>query len=261
MSKNIENIILNKYSLSGKTALITGASRGIGKATAILLASLGTNMAINGRNYQLLQKTAKEIEETGQKCIILEGDISGSEGLPGKMVNETISQFGKIDILINNAGTINRTSFLEMKLADWNHVINVNLTAAMLFCQAVIPYMKKRGYGKIVNISSLVAKQARLSTAPSYGVSKSGLIYLTRHLAKEFGPSGIYVNAICPGQIITYMTRRWTEERKREMISEIPLRRLGNPFDVAKTVLFLCSDISSYINGETIDVNGGCFMD
>lgn len=136
MSKNIENIILNKYSLSGKTALITGASRGIGKAIAILLASLGTNMAINGRNYQLLQKTAKEIEETGQKCIILEGDISGSEGLPGKMVNETISQFGKIDILINNAGTVNRTSFLEMKLADWNYVINVNLTAAMLFCQA-----------------------------------------------------------------------------------------------------------------------------
>jgi len=102
-------------------------------------------MAISGRNYQLLQKTAKEIEETGQKCIILEDDISGSEGLPGKMVNETISKFGKIDILINNVDTVNRTSFLEMKLADWNHVINVNLTAAMLFClSCYFLYEKKR---------------------------------------------------------------------------------------------------------------------
>lgn len=261
MSKNIEKVILKKYSLSGKTALITGASRGIGKATAILLASLGANIAINGRNHGLLLKTAKEIEKTDQECLILEGDISSSVDLPGEMVNEAIKHFGKIDILVNNAGIAMHTSFLKMKLTDWNHVINVNLTAAMIFCQAVIPHMKKRGYGKIINLSSLVAKQARLSTAPSYGVSKSGLIYLTRHLAKEFGPFGIYVNAICPGQIVANMTRHWTEEHKKELIGETPLRRLGYPTDVAKAVLFLSSDLSSYVNGETLNVNGGYLMD
>jgi len=237
LSKNIENVIFKKYSLSGKTVLITGASRGIGKATAILLASLGANIAINGRNHELLLKIAKEIEETDQECLILEGDISSSVDLPGEMVNEAIKRFGKIDILINNAGTAMHTSFLEMKLTDWNHVINVNLTAAMIFCQAVIPHMKKRGYGKIINISSLVAKQARLSTAPSYGASKSGLVYLTRHLG------------------------HWTEEHKKELIEETPLRRLGYPTDVAKAVLFLSSDLSSYINGETLNVNGGYLMD
>ena len=261
MSKSIENIIFNKYSLSGKTVLITGASRGIEKATAILLASLGANIVINGRNHELLLKTAKEIEETDQECLILEGDISSSVNLPGGMVNETIKRFGKIDILINNAGTAMHTSFLEMKLTDWNHVINVNLTAAMIFCQAVIPHMKKRGYGKIINISSLVAKQARLSTAPSYGASKSGLVYLTRHLAKEFGPFGIYVNAICPGQIVEHMIRHWTEEHEKELIEETPLRRLGYPIDIAKAVLFLSSDLSSYVNGEALNVNGGYLMD
>ena len=128
-------------------------------------------------------------------------------------------------------------------------------------CQAVIPYMKEKNYGKIVNISSLVAKQARLSGAPSYGASKAGLLYLTRHLAKEFGPFGIYVNAICPGQIVAYMTRHWTEEHKKELISETPLRRLGYPDDVAKAILFLSSDLSSYVNGESINVNGGYIMD
>lgn len=256
-----KDAILNNYSLIGKVALITGASRGIGKASALLFSSLGADIAINGRNHKLLSETAKEIESIDRKSLILEGDISVSPESPQKMVDKAIRHFGKIDIMINNAGTAVHKNFLDMSLTEWNKVINVNLTAAMLFCKAVIPHMKKRKYGKIVNISSLVAKQARLSGAPCYGASKAGMLYLTRHLAKEFGPYGIYVNAICPGQIVAYMTRHWTEEHKKELINETPLRRLGIPIDVAKAILFLSSDLSSYVNGESINVNGGYLMD
>ena len=256
-----KDVTLDKYLLAGKVALITGASRGIGKATAILFASLGANVAINGRNHELLLDTANEIEKMNAQSLILEGDISSSTEFPKEMVEKSIKHFGKIDILINNAGTAVHNKFLDMKTADWDRVLNVNLTAAMLFCQAVIPYMKEKKYGKIVNISSLVAKQARLSSAPCYGASKAGLLYLTRHLAKEFGPFGVYVNAICPGQIVAYMTRHWTEEHKKELMEETPLRRLGFPLDVAKAILFLSSDLSSYVNGETINVNGGYVMD
>ncbi len=257
----VKDAILKNYSLSGKVALITGASRGIGKATALLFASLGADVAVNGRNHKLLLETAEEIEKMDCKSIILEGDISSSEDLPKEMVDKAIKKFGKIDILVNNAGIGIKKDFLEMTLEDWNKVINVNLTSAMLFCQAVLPYMIEKKYGKIVNVSSLVAKQPRLSSAPCYGSSKSGMLYLTRHLAKEFGPSGIYINAVCPGQIVAYMTRHWTEEHKKELISETPLRRLGYPEDVAKAILFLSSDLSSYINGESINVNGGYIMD
>lgn len=255
------NTILDQYLLSGKVALITGASRGIGRATAILFASLGVDVAINGRNHELLLDTAREIEEMNGRSLILEGDISGSMDLPKKMVDKIIKHYGRVDILINNAGIAVHKKFLDMTSAEWNHVLNVNITAPMLFCQAVIPYMKEKKYGKIVNISSLVAKQPRLTSAACYGVSKTGLLYMTRHLAKEFGPFGIYVNAICPGQIVTYMTRHWTEEHKKELILETPLRRLGFPLDVAKAILFLSSDLSSYVNGETINVNGGYVMD
>jgi len=256
-----KDVTLDKYLLAGKVALITGASRGIGKATAILFASLGADVVINGRNHELLLDTANEIEKMNAQSLILEGDISSSTEFPKEMVEKSIKHFGKIDILINNAGTAVHNKFLDMKTADWDRVLNVNLTAAMLFCQAVIPYMKEKKYGKIVNISSLVAKQARLSSAPCYGASKAGLLYLTRHLAKEFGPFGVYVNAICPGQIVAYMTRHWTEEHKKELMEETPLRRLGFPLDVAKAILFLSSDLSSYVNGETINVNGGYVMD
>jgi len=257
----VKDIILQNYSLSGKVSLITGASRGIGKASALLFASLGADVAVNGRNHKLLSETAEEIEKMDRKSIILEGDISSSKNLPKEMVDKTIKKFGKIDILVNNAGIGIKKGFFEMTLEDWNQVINVNLTSAMLFCQAVLPYMIEKKYGKIVNVSSLVAKQARLSSAPCYGSSKSGMLYLTRHLAKEFGPSGIYVNAVCPGQIVAYMTRNWTEEHKKELISETPLRRLGYPDDVAKAILFLSSDLSSYVNGESLNVNGGYIMD
>lgn len=257
----IKDAILKNYSLSGKVALITGASRGIGKASALLFASLGANVAVNGRNHELLADTAEEIEKMDRESLLLEGDISSSRKFPKEMVEKTVEKFGKIDILVNNAGIGIKKGFLEMSLDDWEQVININLTSAMLFCQAVLPYMIEKKYGKIVNVSSLVAKQARLSSAPCYGSSKAGMLYLTRHLAKEFGPSGIYVNAVCPGQIVAYMTRHWTKEHKKELISETPLRRLGFPDDVAKAILFLSSDLSSYINGESINVNGGYIMD
>lgn len=257
----IKEVINKNCTLKGRVALITGASRGIGKVTALLFASLGAHIAVNGRNDDLLLETAKEIEKFGSQSLILKGDISNSIDLPKKMVDKTVKRFGKIDIMVNNAATGVRKNFLDMTIEEWNYIINVNLTSAMLFCQAVIPYMKEQKYGKIVNVSSLVAKQARLSSAPCYGASKTGLLYLTRHLAKEFGPSGIYVNAVCPGQIVTYMTRHWTEEHKKELISETPLRRLGYPEDVARAILFLSSELSSYVNGESLNVNGGYIMD
>lgn len=246
--------------LEGQVAFITGASRGIGKATACCLAEHGAKIAMNAINQERLEGLAAMMQEQGHECLVVPGDISQPDVVE-RMVERIVGHFGTIDILVNNAGIAIVTSFEHMTLKEWEQVIAVNLTGAMLCCQAVIPYMKKAGHGKIVNVSSTAAKWANLHPAPSYGASKAGMLYLTRHLAKEFAPYNIYVNAVCPGPVATDMTSDLTPEEREKVITSIPLGRFGTPNDIANAILFLCSSLSDFVIGEALNVNGGNRMD
>ncbi|MFP3121587.1 SDR family oxidoreductase [Ectobacillus funiculus] len=189
--------------------------------------------------------------------------LSGSAANPDtaiEVVKTAIDNFGRIDILVNNAGINMRSSTLEMNLDDWQTVLDVNLNGTLYFCKAVLPYMIDQKCGKIVNVSSTTAKTAHRNAAPSYGASKAGVNYLTMHLALEMAASNIYVNAICPGPVETDMSQQWTDEYRQEVTARIPLRKLGTPQNVADTVLFLASSMSDFITGETINVNGGTYM-
>jgi len=246
--------------LAGKVALITGASRGIGKATALIFAENGAKMAIHGRDQVLLEDLAREIRKRKNDCLIVKGDLTLPD-IPHMIIKETVQYFGEIDILVNNAGIIRREKFEEMTLEQWEEVLKLNLTAAMKCCQAVLPYMKEKNFGKIVNVSSNAAKRSYLGAALSYGASKAALLNLTRNLAKAYAPFGIYINAICPGQTETEMCADWSLEFRKQQTEQIPLGRLGKPEEIGKAILFLCSDLSDFVVGETLVVNGGSFMD
>jgi 3-oxoacyl-[acyl-carrier protein] reductase len=245
--------------LQGKIAIVTGASRGIGRATALTLAREGASLVINGNREALLHKLAAEIEALGQKWAIQVGDVA-NPATAAAIVQNAIDNFGRIDVLVNNAGINMRSSSLEMKLEDWQRVMDVNLNGTLHCCRAVLPQMIKQQSGKIVNISSTTGKTPHKNAAPSYGASKAGVNYLTQHLALEMAKYGICVNAICPGPIETDMSRQWSEEYRQQVLLKIPLGRLGTPENVADGVLFLVSKMSDFITGETININGGTYM-
>jgi 3-oxoacyl-[acyl-carrier protein] reductase len=245
--------------LRGKSSIVTGASRGIGRAIALTMARHGSSLVINGNCEDLLKQLAVEIEQLGQECAIHPGDVANPETAVG-IVQTAIKRFGRIDVLVNNAGINMRSSTLETKLEDWQRVMEVNLYGTLHCCVAVLPHFIKQQSGKIVNISSTVAKTPHMNAAPSYGSSKAAVNYLTQHLALEMAKHGICVNAICPGPIETDMSMQWSEEYRQEVLSKIPLRRLGMPENVADGVLFLSSKMSDFITGETININGGTYM-
>jgi len=245
--------------LENKVAIVTGASRGIGKSIALTLAKNGASVVIHGTNSNLLNELALQIEELGQKCIVKTGD-SANPDTAIEIVKTTIENFGRIDILVNNAGINMRSSTLEMTLEDWKRVLDVNLNGTLYFCKAVLPYMIEKKYGKIVNVSSTTAKTAHKNAAPSYGASKAAVNYLTMHLALEMASHNIYVNAVCPGPVETDMSNQWTEEYRQAVMNRIPLNKLGTPQNVGDSVLFLASSMSDFITGETININGGTYM-
>lgn len=246
--------------LQDKIAVVTGATRGIGKAIAIEFAKQGAFLVLNGTNEALLRKLKEEINLMNENCEIVIGDIADSQ-TSERIIDKTMDLYHAIDILVNNAGIITREPTEKMSLADWKRVLEVNLSGTLYICQKVIPIMKKQKSGKIINISSRAAKVPNPNASPSYGASKAGMIYLTRHFALELGAFGINVNAVCPGPIETDMTRQWSSEYRKKVLANIPLRRLGKPEEVARTVLFLASDSSNFITGETININGGRSMD
>ncbi|MGI6038312.1 MAG: SDR family NAD(P)-dependent oxidoreductase [Limnochordia bacterium] len=246
--------------LQDQVALVTGASRGIGKAAALTLAEHGAHVAINGRDLERLEEVAAAIEAKGRQSLILTGDISQT-GIGERFVEQILEKWGSIEILVNNAGMIRREPTAAMDRAAWERVLEVNLTGTMLTCQAVLPAMEKAGYGKIINISSTAAKLYHAHSSPSYGASKAGVLYLTRHLAMEYAPKGIYVNAICPGPVATEMTDTWDPQFRANMLATIPLGRMGTTQEIADVVLFLASSMSNFIVGETINANGGIFLD
>ena len=243
-----------------KCAIVTGASRGIGRATALAFAQEGAHLVVNGTNRTLLGELRAEIECTGRQCIVITGDIA----LPDtarQLVDAAVSGIGRLDCLVNNAGVIQRAPTLDMTIDDWHRVLDINLTGTLHCCRAAVAVMCRQGHGKIVNVASSASKQPHANAAPSYGASKAGVLYLTRHLAREYAARGVNVNAVCPGPTETDMTGQWTPEYRDSVMRKIPLGRIGKPEEVASAILFLCSEGADFIVGEAINVNGGTFMD
>ena len=248
--------------LSNKVALVTGASSGIGAASAKLLAELGADVAITyHHNREGAQSVSDHIKSLGRQPITIHADFRQADQITAT-VAEIANTLGPIDILLNNAGSlVERKSNREMTPELWNDVINLNLTSAMLCSQAAAPAMIERKTGVIINVVSIAAHSGGGPGAGAYAAAKAGLIALTKAQAKEFAPHGIRVNAISPGTIDTPFHQVFsTPEMIRNTISTIPLGRIGTPEDCAKVVAFLASDLSSFVIGETIEVNGGQLM-
>jgi len=244
--------------LSNKVALITGAARGIGKEIALTLAKEGADIAICDVNEEALAQAKSEIESGGRQCLTASVDVSDTKAAE-EMANKTLDKFGKIDILVNNAGITRDGLLMRMKEEDWDAVLSVNLKGAFNFTKAVSRGMIKQRSGNIVNIASIIGIMGNAGQA-NYSASKAGMIGLTKSAAKELAQRGIRVNAIAPGFIKTPMTEKLTDEQTEMMLKLIPLAKLGEPADVAKVVLFLVSDASSYVTGEVIKVDGGMVM-
>ncbi len=245
--------------LKGKSAIITGSSRGIGKAIAIAFAKNGARLIIHGTNEEALKALRDEIRAMGAECEYCAGDI-GDSVTAAALASLCKTSYGSVDILVNNAGINSRQSFEELSLETWNNMLNINITSAFNTCKAVIPIMLEQQGGCIVNMSSSAGKTAHPNAAISYGVSKAGINSLTQKLAYDYAAKGIRVNAICPGPIETDMSKQWTAEYREKVYSSIPMHRLGKPEDVANVAVFLASDMSAFICGESINVNGGKYM-
>jgi len=245
-------------SLSGRVALVTGASQGIGRTCALRLAKDGATVAVAARNREKLNELVAEITTTGGQATAFALDVCDEEQVKSS-AKAVLAQFGKIDILVNNAGITRDQLVMRMKRADWDAVLQTNLTSAYLCIQAVIPSMLKQRYGRIINITSVFGQMGQAGQA-NYSASKAGLIGLTMAIAREVGSRSITCNAVAPGFIETAMTAVLTEEFKQTAVKQIPLGRVGSPDDVASAVAFLASDEASYITGHVLSVNGGMLM-
>ena len=245
--------------LDGRHALVTGASRGIGRAVALAFAAEGASVALNfAGNVAAAEAVRAEIESAGGKAILVPADVS-DENAVEDMVKTVTEAFGSIDILVNNAGITRDGLLLRMKEEDWDAVLNTNLKGVFLCTKAVSKFMMKKRYGRIVNMASVVGVTGNASQA-NYAAAKAGVIGFTKAMAKELARRGITVNAIAPGFIRSDMTDVLPDKVKEAMLAEIPLGRAGEPADVAKAALFLASDQAAYITGQVLKVDGGMVM-
>lgn len=242
-----------------KCAVITGATRGIGKQIAITLAKQGYNIALNYRKEnEELENTKKEIEKIGVQILAVKGDVANFEDCEN-FVKQVIERFGQIDVLVNNAGITKDMLLMRMKKEDFEQVIDTNLVGTFNVTKNVVPYMMKARSGRIINISSVVGISGNAGQT-NYSASKAGIIGFTKSLAKEIASRNILVNAVAPGFIETNMTDVLKDDVKQEIAKNIPLKRMGTTQDVANVVKFLASDDSSYITGQVINVDGGMLM-
>lgn len=245
--------------LAGKNALVTGSSRGIGRAIALELAKHGANVAVNyAGSQEKAEEVVAEIKQLGRQAFAIQANISVEDDVT-KMVKTTIDEFGSIDILVNNAGITRDNLLMRMKLADFEQVIDTNLKGVFLCTKAVTRPMMRQRYGKIINVASIVGVSGNPGQA-NYVAAKAGVIGMTKSNAQELASRNILVNAVAPGFISTDMTDQLTDEQKEQMLAMIPLARLGQPEDIAKVVKFLASDDANYITGQTIRVDGGMVM-
>lgn len=244
--------------IKGQTAMVTGGARGIGKAIAESLARKGVNLAIADISLESAGETAKELESFGIKTLSLRLDVSKS-GDVSKAYEDLIKEFGRLDILINNAGITRDSLILRMKEEDWDSVIDINLKGVFLCSKEAIKVMVKQRYGRIINIASVVAFMGNPGQA-NYSASKAGIIGLTKTTAREYASRGVTVNAVAPGFISTAMTDALAENIKQDMLKSIPIGKFGSVDDVANAVNFLASPENGYITGQVIHVNGGMYM-
>jgi len=244
--------------LTGKAALVTGAAQGIGKQIALALAADGADVAVCDVNLEMAQKTAGDIQTTGRKSLALKANVAAADEVAA-MIDQVIKEFGKIDLLINNAGITRDGLILRMKDEDWDLVLSINLKGAFLCSKAALKHMAKQRSGTIINIASIVGAMGNAGQA-NYVASKAGLIGLTKTIAREYANRGITANAVAPGFIDTAMTQSLSDTVKEELAKQIPMGKLGTPEDVANAVRFLASPLASYITGQVIHVNGGMYM-
>ena len=243
----------------GKSAIVTGASRGIGREIALHLANEGARVAVNySGSKDKADDVVKLITESGGEAFAIQADVSNTDDVKN-MVDKTLEMFGSIDILVNNAGITRDNLLMRMKEDEWDDVININLKGVFLCTKGVTRQMMRQRAGRIVNVASIVGVSGNPGQA-NYVAAKAGVIGFTKTAAKELASRNINVNAVAPGFITTDMTDALSEEVKSQMLSVIPLGKLGNPEDVARTVLFLLSDDAVYITGQTIHVDGGMVM-
>ena len=244
--------------VSGRIALVTGASQGIGQACALKLAQSGATLALAARSQDKLQQLVSQIEAAGGKAAAFPLDVSDEEQIKSTF-KAVIAQFGKIDVLVNNAGITRDQLVMRMKRGDWDSVLNTNLTSAYLCTQQAIGSMLRQRWGRIINITSIFGQMGQAGQA-NYAASKAGLIGLTMAIAREVGSRNITCNAVAPGFIETAMTSNLGDDFKQNAVKMIPLGRVGSPEDVASAVAFLASDEASYITGHVLNVNGGMLM-
>lgn len=246
--------------LKNKAAIITGGSRGIGYAIARKFAENGASLLLVALHEERLLQAQKQIRKIGSNADIIYGDIA-EPALSKRIVKRALEIFGTIDILVNCAGIITRTPVESLTMNEWHRVINVNLNGTFYLSQAVLPVLCAKNYGKIINITSQMAKLPHPNASPSYEVSKAGMVALTRHLAYHYAKYNICVNAIAPGSIDTDLPKSMPAEARQRFKNAIPFQRLGQPEEVADLALFLASDNSNYITGATINISGGSLMD
>ena len=248
--------VLDSFRLNDKTALVTGASTGLGQAITIGLAQAGADVACHG-NTHAPDETCAAVNATGRKSLALTGDL-GEHEIPRHLIEKTIAHFGQLDILVNNAGTIRRAPATDYSEEDWATVIEVNLSSVFRLSQLAGRHMIERGRGKILNIASLLSFQGGI-TVPAYAASKGGVAQLTKALANEWAAKGVNVNAIAPGYMRTNNTKALQEDetRNRQILERIPAGRWGEPSDLGGAAVFLCSAASDYVNGHVLVVDGG----
>jgi len=244
----------------GKVALVTGGAGGIGRATAELLASEGAHVAIADLNLSGAEDVVSGIESRGGQALPLAVDISQPDQI-GPMFDAVLARFGRIDILHNNAGIFTKTAVDEIEVNGWDRLMGVNLRGSFLVAQHALRIMKEQGGGRIINMGSMAGQVGGVVAGADYAASKAAMASLTKSMAKWGGPYGILVNTLCPGVIDTAMPAQFPPDRLAAMIESTPLRRMGTADEVAKVVLFLASDLSSFVTGTHIDINGGLYTD
>lgn len=246
---------------TGKVVVVTGGSQGIGRAICLNFGSKAAQVVILDVNVDGAQTVADEIVAAGGKAEVMKADVSSYENVTA-VFDEILSTYGQVDVLVNNAGIVDSRTFMELGEKDWTRVLDINLKGVINTCHAVFPSMVERKYGKIVNIASIAGKVGGgIFGNTIYGTSKAGVIALTKGLAREGGPSGINVNAICPGPVNTSMIADFKGEARENFLKGIPLRRFAEPEDIANVVVFLASDLARHVSGEITDVDGGIMRD